>query len=205
MATIFDHQSEFTGQVFEHLHADSLLIREKEFTKCVFKKCSFRMATFGHVTFTDCEFVGCDLSVLKVPNSRFIGVRFRDSKITGVNWTMIERTNSVIWFSDVSFENCDIGYANFTGLSLKEMTIDRCKAHEVDFTEVDLSKAILTNCEFDGARFVSANLTHADLRGSSGYAIDVLNAKVKGMTVSFPEGMVLLKGLGVKIDGLMEG
>jgi fluoroquinolone resistance protein len=197
----FIDSHEYVNERFEHHTVPQFVVTGTEFNGCTFKKCHFSMCTFKNCTFTDCVFDGCDVSVINVMNCRFIGVQFISSKVTGVNWTMVAVTGPVRWFSNVSFTNCDISYANFTGFNLEKIVITSCIAKETDFTEVNLTKAILKDTDFENARFVSANLTQANLVGARNYVIDMVTTKVKGLQVSWPDCLSLLSCQGITIDG----
>ena len=65
-----------------------------EFFKCRFDGCQFLRTTFRQCRFEECVFEKCDLSLLKVLESSFIGVRFLHAKMLGIDWTPNDIANS---------------------------------------------------------------------------------------------------------------
>lgn len=119
----------------------------------------------------------------------------------GLNWSTI-KWPQIKLTSPINFYQCDISDSSFYGINLVGMTLDSCKAHQVDFREVDLSNASLTNTDLYKSLFVHTNLRHADLTDSINYNIDINLNNIQGARFAFPEVIGLLTGLDIKISGL---
>jgi uncharacterized protein YjbI with pentapeptide repeats len=73
-------------------------------------------------------------------------------------------------------------------------------ARDVEFSQAILAKASFGETSLSGASFNGADLTDADFRTAKGYSIHPLHTKVKGARFSYPEALVLLSALGVRVD-----
>lgn len=51
-------------------------------------------------------------------------------------------------------------------------------------TRATLKRALLRECELSGTRFVESDLRDADLRGSTGYSLDLLSSRTKGLKLT---------------------
>ncbi len=169
-------------------------IQNIEFENCIFEKCIFIECIFDNCRFIDCEFSGCSISAGKPINSSFINIKFKDSKIMGMDWTKAKNARFL------EFENCDISYSNFSFLKLPRLKLIKCISQEVNFCESDLSEAIFTNTDFSKSIFLNTNLTKADFRSAYNYGIDIHANKLKKAKFSLPEAASLLKSLDIEIE-----
>jgi fluoroquinolone resistance protein len=131
-------------------------VERKQFDECSFTDCSLQEAELIDCTFRECTFSDCNFSVAKVMNSRFPGVTFRRSKLTGINWTAAQWSSvgSPITFED----HCVLNLGVFMGLKLPNAVFRDSSAHEVDFSEADLS-----GCDFRGTDLAKARFNHTNL------------------------------------------
>jgi uncharacterized protein YjbI with pentapeptide repeats len=126
----------FKGEDFSGAQIDS-----KEFDGCSFIDCNFTEAIFSKCKFVDCEFLKCNLSVVQMEYSKFSDVNFRDSKVIGINWTKVAWPR-MMFTSPIKFYDSIINESSFFGLSLQDLVIESCVAHNVDFREGDFSHSI---------------------------------------------------------------
>ncbi len=126
--------------------------------------------------------------------SRFVDVRFINSKVMGVDWTKAERVQNV------SFEKCQIDYSNFRLLKLHKIKMIACIAKEADFTETDFTEGNFTDTDFERSVFSKTILSKAQFAGAKNYAIDARHNSIKGAHFSLPEALILLDSLDVVID-----
>ncbi|MBU2864759.1 pentapeptide repeat-containing protein [Reinekea forsetii] len=189
-----------TVEYFSETFVDEALSGETlshiEFDGCTFKECDFSSAVFDHCKFIECEFVRCNLSVVQLKASRFMDVVFKESKVIGVDWTRAAWSN-VQLASPVAFEHSVLNDSSFFGLYLAELSVEHCKANDVDFREGDFNEANfsgsdLSRCLFDGANLNGANFTDADH-----YYIDINNCKLKKAIFSRTEAVNLLESLDI--------
>jgi uncharacterized protein YjbI with pentapeptide repeats len=191
--------AEYTGQTFKGFDLSGREIRGKTFVECRFARSRLREARLTGCTFHDCAFVECDLSLIDVTDSAFRTVRFENSQVIGVNWTLAVWGRAGV-LNSIGFARCAISYSTFIGLCLPGLAIESCTARDVDFAEADLSKASFRGTDLLESRFLHTNLTGADFTGASNYAIDATLNTLKKTRFSLPEAMSLLYSLDIILD-----
>lgn len=199
MAAIEDGQ-QYEGATFTAYAAPAQAFTRADFAGCHFDRCVFTEGTFSHCSFTDCRFTGCDLSLARVPGCRFTDTRFHSSKLLGVDWTKAGDAVISKLFLSVHFDDCLLNYATFFGLTLRRGRFAGCVAREVDFREADLTETVCTKSDFTGSKFHHTNLTKADFRHATGYAINPATNTVAKARFSLPEAVSLLSGFDIVIE-----
>jgi uncharacterized protein YjbI with pentapeptide repeats len=189
----------YEEQSFEGLSLQGEEIRFKEFYGCRFSRCSFLETAFGHCRFVDCEFVDCDLGLCRVKSCSFTNTVFTKSQVVGVNWTEASWPKRGL-LRAIDFFDCAISHSTFLGLSLREINICGCMAHNADFAEADLSRATCTGTDFADSRFLHTDLTGADFVGARNYAISPTMNVLKRTKFSLPEAISLLYGLDIVLS-----
>lgn len=189
-------QTAYEGRAFRGLDLRGREIRAVEFDGCTFTGCSFLETAFTECRFVDCEFAGCDLSLCQVGACSFVNVRFADSQLVGINWTLASWPRHGLLRS-IGFANCALNHSTFIGLSLREITVRDCIAHDVDFAEADLGRADCTGTDFADSRFLHTDLTEADFSGATNYAIAANLNVLKKAKFALPEAMSLLYSLDI--------
>ena len=187
-------ESEYVRRSLADLDWSGREIKGVDFESCVLRSCVLSKASLARCRFLDCTFESCDLGLVKVPNTRLRGVKFKNCKLIGVNWSPLSAAVSV------SFEKCQLNYSNFAGLDLRLTEFIGCSAREADFSDCDLSEAVFTGTDLLGARFAGTNLGKSDFRGATNYQIDPTANKVRKAKFSLPEAVSLLRGLDIVID-----
>lgn len=165
-----------------------------EFVGCHFIGIEFSEFNFSRLKFLDCEFVECNLSNVSLKNASFRGASFKKSKLIGLNWSEA----SVL--ASCTYSDSILDYSVFHSMNLKNFIFSDCKMMDVEFSESQLVKAQLTRCMLRGASFNKANLSEADLRGSTEYFIDVRYTNIKKAKFSMPEALTLLSSLDIILD-----
>ena len=130
--------------------------------------------------------------------SKFIGVAFRDCKVTGVDWTTLDWSGYRLG-SPLFFERSDISLSDFSSLVLRELCLRDCKAREVDFSDCDLEGADFSRTDFQEARFSSCRLDKCNFRGASNYVVDPLDSSIAKAQFSTPEVLTLLRCFNIEI------
>ena len=118
----------YEGGRFSGLSCRGLDLCEVEFFKCRFDGCLFFQGVFRRCRFEQCVFEKCDLSVMKVPESRFIDVEFQKCKMLGIDWSQAAMPASL------AFEGCNVSQSTFQRLALPKMKLVGCIVREVDFS-----------------------------------------------------------------------
>ncbi len=197
--TVFDDkEDEYYSKNFNGLNLSSKEINSKVFESCTFNECDFSEAIFSKCKFVDCMFIKCNLSVIKIITSKYTDVSFDECKVIGVDWT------KALWpdislSSSLKFQNCIISDSSFFGLSLREIVIQACKAHDVDFRESDLGEANFTQTDFSNSLFGKTNLASADFTEACNYQIDVYDNEIKNAKFSRYQALELLDSLGIEL------
>ena len=197
--TSFDRAS-YTGETFARLTPEPKRVESVSFQNCQFKQCRFSGLTFSKASFTDCDFESCDFSLAKFPGCKFSEVAFRDCKLVGINWTELYWP-LVKLASPLYFYECNLSHSSFFGLTLADLIIEACKAHEVDFRDANLNHASFTGTDLLQSLFMHTNLKHADFTNAMNYNIDPETNEIGKASFSFPDVIALLNHLDINISG----
>jgi fluoroquinolone resistance protein len=154
-------------------------IHETEFYKCQFTECNLYKTRFIDCEFENCTFEKCDMSLISLTGSRLLDVEFKETKILGVDWTVLKKPYRF------SFNKCNLDNSSFYKMELNNLIITECSAREVDFIEANLSKVLLTYTDLYHARFNGAN-------NAINYSINPNHCKMKKTIFSLPEAISLL-------------
>lgn len=193
-----EEKSEYWSETFKGLDFTCTEIVSKEFEGCAFQECNFSEATFNRCNFVDCEFTKCNLSLVKIEYSKFSDVLFNESKLIGINWTKASWPR--FGFSaPIKFCKSIVNDCSFYGLSLQELVLEECKAHNVDFREGDFSNANFTYTDLTGSFFTNTNLSGADFSEATDYDIDIYQNEIKQATFSRFEAVRLLDSLEIEL------
>ena len=198
MMTMIESGETYTDVKFKNDIFSAQTIKASTFVECHFERCKFVESAFERCAFEDCIFSNCDLSLAKFPATSMIRVRFEDSKLIGINWTLSKwMAKSVSKRAD--FVRCNIQYSAFMGLPMRGVQMTACAAHDVNFTDADLQEANCAKSDFMNSRFAGANLSGANFVGAINYRIDFQSTKIKKAKFSLPEALALLDALEIEI------
>lgn len=192
---IASHQA-YYGQNFDNFSLERAEIERSEFEDCIFQACSFHDIRWRGCTFLNCEFKKCEWHLNQVTHSSFKHVRFEDSTVIGVDWTQAAWPKKSL-FCALQFTRCTLNHSTFIALSLRDLQLIECVAHNVDFEETDLTQAICRGTDFTNSRFCRTNLTKADFTGAKNYSIAADQNTLKKTKFSLPEAMALLYHLDI--------
>ncbi len=170
-----------------------------EFHDCEFTGMALAGAVLDSCRFLSCRFLRCDLSLVKIPDTRFGGCTFEDGRMPGVNWTQ------GMWLAqDLHGPNvmvrCDVSMGDFSDLDLCDAEFRDCRARDVSFREARLARATFDGTDCGGADFRGADLTAARFVGALDLAIDPKVTTVTGITLDTGGAQAILAGLGVVIE-----
>ncbi len=194
----FDKKQEYLSQTFDNLDISTEEINCKIFEDCSFIECNFSATLFSKCKFIDCHFSKCNLSVTKINYSKFLNITFDECKIIGINWTKASWPNIEL-SSPIEFHKCILNDSSFFGLSLKDIIIESCKAHDVDFRECNLSQADFTYTDFSYSLFNKTNLSEADFTEATNYNINIFQNNVKKAKFCNYEALRLLDCLEIEL------
>ncbi len=169
-------------------------INEIEFYKCIFKNSIFNNSNFYNCRFEDCKFENCDLSLSTFKGSSFTGVKFKNSKLVGIDW----RTTAKPF--NVSYSNCLLNDSIFFNLDLRSTEFISCQIYNSDFERANLSHSKCNSSDFSGSRFNGTNLSFADFRDAKNYNIDPTQNNINKAKFSLPDVIHLLNKWEITID-----
>jgi uncharacterized protein YjbI with pentapeptide repeats len=196
MTAITNEKKDYLSIEFDSLVLSHEKIDSASFEECTFKNCNFSETEFTGCQFTDCHFSQCNLSNMKIFGSIFSEVILEDSKAIGIDWTKAEWPDIPL-FAPIKFVKSILDNSVFMGLTLKEIVIDKCRAHEVDFREGIFSGAVFASTDFAGCLFNETDLSGADFTEAINYTIDIKQNVINGVKFSRHEAVSLLEGLGI--------
>ncbi|MEH6550280.1 MAG: pentapeptide repeat-containing protein [Pseudomonadales bacterium] len=195
---ILEEKKEYWSETFEGLDYSEMEIADKEFDGCKFVGCNFSDSTFKRCNFVDCEFTKCNLSLVKIEYSKFADVVFNESKLIGINWIKVSWPR-MVFTAPLKFYKSILNDNSFFELSLPELIIEECKAHNVDFRGGDFSRANFTYTDLTGCVFVRTNLSGADFSEATNYDIDIYENNIKQAKFSRFEAVSLLDSLDIEL------
>ncbi|GAB2688700.1 pentapeptide repeat-containing protein [Aliiglaciecola aliphaticivorans] len=193
-----EQKKAFWSDKFDSLDLSGEEVSSKEFESCTFDKCNFSDTAFKRCTFIDCEFSHCNLSNAQIAYCIFTDVSFRDSKLIGIDWTNVA-WSELIYNSPVKFYQSILNDSSFYGLCLQELTMEACKAQNVDFREGDFRHSNFTFSELQGSFFDNTNLSGVDFSEATDYNIDIHRNKLKNAKFSRFEAVRLLESLDIQL------
>jgi fluoroquinolone resistance protein len=193
-----EEKSEYWSEKFKNLDFSEKEFSSKEFDGCTFESCDFSDAIFKTCNFVDCEFINCNLSNVKIEYSKYADVCFRDSKLIGINWTKVA-WSKFIFGSPIKFYKSILNECSFYGLSLQDLVLEECKAHNVDFREGDFSNSNFTYTDLAGSFFSNTNLYGADFSEATDYDIDIYQNRIEKAKFSRFEAVRLLDSLEIEL------
>ncbi len=196
MSITSEPQTEYAGRTFRNMTLNREIIEAKEFYDCAFVECSLAEIVFQQCRLVDCVFKHCDLSLMRVLDSSFTNTQFQDCKLIGIDWAETAWPKGR-FLAPVSFSKCVLNHSTFIGLSLPELKLFECIAHEVDFREADLSQADFSHTDLSGSLFINTNLSRADFSRARNYTINAGLNTLKKTKFSLPEAMSLLHSLDI--------
>ena len=166
-----------------------------EYENCIFKDCDFSDSSLSNCIFIDCLFESCNLSLVKLTETAFQNIRFRDNKMLGLHFDNCNKFGL-----SLTFDGCNLMNSVFYQLKLKKTIFKNCNLKEADFTSSDLFEANFHNCDLSGTLFDNTNLEKADFRTSFNYSLDPERNRIKKAKFSI-DG---LRGLLYKYDIIIE-
>lgn len=190
---------EYEEEDFADLDLSRQTVMSNRFYECSFKNCDLSEAVLQECRFVDCTFSICNLSMIAFKNDcTFLDTSFLGSKMIGINWPNVSWPN-VQPSSPLMFDDCDISFSSFGGLTLKEIAITKCRARDVDFQDAIMAESDFADTDLMRSLFNHTDLTEANFVTATNYSIDVRSNRVKGARFSLPEAANLLYMLDIEI------
>jgi len=188
----------YLSQLFKDIDWSEKAIEATEFDNCTFIGCNFSNTQFLKCKFHECHFINCNLSLIKVAKCSFFDTLFEECKAIGINWTNAAWPNIKL-NCPLRFTKCILNDSSFLGLSLQEMSMVECKAHDVDFRDADFTQADFSHTDFTHSLFSKTILKEANFSEAINYDINIFQNDVKRAKFTLPEAMSLLQHLDIEL------
>jgi fluoroquinolone resistance protein len=166
-----------------------------DFTDCQLVGCELRSVRLVRCRFFDCRFERVDASATDFTDCSVRGTTFDDSKLLGVNWTVLRSLASSRW------ERCILDGGCFQALELEQAAWIDCSAREADFSECKLKKAKFHGTELDGANFNAADLTQTDFTRATGLSLQPGHVRLSKTLIEMDALLRLAAELGLRVVG----
>ncbi|HML65160.1 MAG TPA: pentapeptide repeat-containing protein [Dysgonomonas sp.] len=176
-------------QIIENINFNEIELDE-EYYKCVFVSCDFSNRVIHSTSFDNCEFKQCNFTLVKFSDT-LSDVKFIECKMTGVDFTAINKYSSSFFF-----EKSLLNYANFVAIKIRKTIFIDCNLQEAYFDNTDISLSVFDKCDLMGASFHETNLEKADFFTSYNFSINPSTNKIKKTIFSENE----LRGLLAHLD-----
>jgi fluoroquinolone resistance protein len=166
-----------------------------DFTDCELRGCELRERRLVRCRFFDCRFERVDASATDFTDCTLRGVTFHDSKLLGINWTVLQSIAGCRW------ERCILDGGCYQALELGAAEWVECSAHDVDFSDAKLKKARFHGTKLEGASFTGADLERADFSRATGLVLHPQRVRLKQTVVEMDAVLRLATELGLKVAG----
>lgn len=193
-----ENDNEYFSRTFNAFDAAGESFTGVLFENCIFENSNFSDVRFYKCKFVDCAFTNTNLSNIKVDYSKFLDTTFNECKLVGVDWTKADWPR-FHFSSPLKFTQCIMNDTSFFALSLSELQLEHCKAHDVDFRNGNFSKANFTYSDFTNSLFMKTNLKEADFSEAENYDIDIFNNEITAARFSRHEAIRLLNSLDIEL------
>jgi uncharacterized protein YjbI with pentapeptide repeats len=166
-----------------------------DFTDCTIVGGELRSLRLRRCRFFDCRFERVDASAADWTDCTLRGVTFFDSKLLGMNWTILQSLSATRW------ERSILDGSSFQALELEHGEWLECSARDADFSACKLKKATFLGCQLDGTNFNDADLTQADFSRASGLSLQPQHVRLKATVVEMDALLRMATDLGLKVAG----
>jgi uncharacterized protein YjbI with pentapeptide repeats len=194
----FEHDDVFENQVFEDLTLERVDLGRLELTKCVFRRCKLGETRWQRSRLEDWVFEHCDLTRADFTGTSMHDVAFKRSKLMGIDFSHVAKRPSM------SYEDCNLLYASFVGVTLRKTSFVRCAIREANFFEVDLTEARFDDCQFMGTRFEGCTFRGARFAGARDLFVDPVRNRVKDMHIPLETAILLATSYEMRVLGFLD-
>lgn len=127
---------------------------------CEFNACVFPQVGLSGIHFEQCIFNGCDFSMVRFAGCRLTDCTFKGCRLQGASFLSCDG------YPSFRFEDCQLRFANFSELSLKNQSFVDCDFSEASFEYAKLPSSHFVRCDLTGALFHQTDLRKADFSTS---------------------------------------
>ncbi len=180
----------------ENYFTDKTFNQNNPLIKGEYENCSFNSCNdFSEFKFIDCTFNSCNFSLVKLYQTVFRDVVFKDCKMLGLRFDTCNGFGL-----SFSFDGCQLNHSSFYKTKIKKTIFKNSHLQESDFSEADLTGAVFDDCNLTQAVFFHTILEKADFRTSYNYSIDPEINRIKKAKFSIWGIPGLLDKYDIEID-----
>ena len=183
------------NETFADLDLEGHDILGKELYRCTFRSVKLPEVRLDKSVFEQCKFIDSDLTRVKAVGASFHGVRFEHCKLLGVELSNLAAN------PDVFFDECNLRYASFGGLNLRNTKLHRCQLQEASFHETSLIDASFDGSDLSSAAFSRCDLAGADFSNAVGVYFEAAQNCVKGVRIPVETAVMMAQALGMHVAG----
>lgn len=183
------------NKIFTGLDFASRSLQFRRYEEVTFERCLFIGLDLGGHSFQNCTFKGCQFSEVGLKHTKLSEVEFLDSKLTGLNFSGVEKI-----LLNVCFKTCKLQMCSFCELPLKGTIFKGSFLKECRFDEANLTQADFTECDLLGTQFLRADLKKALFQRAKNININPKEAQLEKAHFSADGALELALGLGIIVD-----
>jgi uncharacterized protein YjbI with pentapeptide repeats len=185
----------FDGETFTGVDLQSFSLAGKEFYRCTFEHCHLQESVWKNASLEACTFRGVDLTRARLLHTGLRGVRFEGSKLMGIDWSSVSPN------PELHFTECNLRYASFSQVNLRQCVFEKCSVREANFLDAELTDADFSGSDLAGSNVRGCVLTRTDFSTTTGLFLEPGRNKVKGTHVSVETAVLLAQSLGLAVVG----
>lgn len=183
------------NQTFKGIDYSKSALHKAEYDSCKFIDCNFEDTYISNISFLDCEFNECNLSMAKAKQTTLKDVSFINCKMIGFPFNTCND-----FLMSLNFKGCNLNFATFDALNLKNTIFNNCNLNEVDFTKTDLTESAFINCNLNKTIFENSVLDKVDFTSSHSFTINPEINSLKFAKFSINNVIGLLNKYNIEIE-----
>jgi uncharacterized protein YjbI with pentapeptide repeats len=170
------------------------LLTKGEYENCTFNSCNFAEKNLSDFKFKDC-INSCNLSLVKLNNTMFRDVSFKDFKMLGLRFDACNEFGL-----SFSFDICQLNHSSFYKTKIKKTVFKNSQLQETEFSEADLASATFNNSNLKRVIYDQTKLEKSDFRTAYNCSIDLETSRIEKAKFSFMGIAGLLENYDIEIE-----
>lgn len=180
-----------SGGEYTNLNISSMQLNAEAknvyFKQCQLLAVSLSTLSLPALTLKDCLLSNCEAAGLDCNSAYFEHTTVSNSRTSGIQLYESKQ-------KQVTYIDCKLDLANFSGSHLKHVRFENCLLQNADFTNVSFEKVEFIGCELEKANFSNARVKSLNLRSSKLVGI-IGTTSLKGAMVTYDQLLELAPSL----------
>ena len=181
-------------QEFNNISFSTADLRGREFYNCTFTNCILSEIDLVDSKYYNTIFTNCNFSNSKYSTTQFRDTTFLDCKLIGAGFS-----DKNLAFS-ANFTECDLRYAEFSGINLSSKLFKRCNMDATRFIKCNLRGSKFSDSSFKDAIFHSCDLQNTVFVEAKYLFINPMENKVNNTTIDILTAGNIIDHYGFIID-----